>query len=129
MTDYNDNYKNTDLASLSYIANNYKFTNSSVHEHVQCRQATKFLAHEIKIFHSIQNNWVQMLDNQHKTVTHKVFEPVSVANKMSEDVTASERSVTYQAEICRIACITGQDFCHEGQTCNYRNITLVLFNN
>ena len=35
------------------IAYSLKFTNSNVHKHVQCRQTTNFLAHEIKWFHSI----------------------------------------------------------------------------
>ena len=33
---------------FSKIACYLKSTNSSVHEHVQCRQTTKFCAHEIK---------------------------------------------------------------------------------
>jgi len=36
------------LIHCSNIAYNMIFTNLSVHEHVQCRQTTKFRAHEIK---------------------------------------------------------------------------------
>jgi len=35
-----------------YIAYNMKSMNSSAHEHVHCRQTTKFHAHEIKRFHN-----------------------------------------------------------------------------
>ena len=45
---------------FSNIAYSLKSTNSSVHEHVQCLQTTKFRADELEWFHSIKHRYLSL---------------------------------------------------------------------